>query len=83
MPSTVTAIIAAGRNRTTDYNDGQACDVVIKVFTCIKAAWNRVRTCLQGCLQLYGDQALLADLFLYSYENEFLDKLIKLGLLFR
>ena len=33
MPSMVTAIIAAG---TIDYNAGQACDVVIKVFTCIK-----------------------------------------------
>ena len=26
----------------TDYNDGQACGVVFKVFTCIKTAWNRV-----------------------------------------
>ena len=45
MPSIVTAIIAAGRNWTIDYN-AQACDVVIKVFTCItciKTAWNRVR----------------------------------------
>ena len=25
------------------YNAGQAFDVVIKVFTCIKTAWNRVR----------------------------------------
>ena len=38
-----TVIIAAGRNWTIDYNAGQACDVVIKVFTCIKTAWNRVR----------------------------------------
>ena len=36
----VTAIIAAGRNWTIDYNAGQACDVVIKVLTCIKTAWN-------------------------------------------
>ena len=43
MPSMVTAIIEAGRNCTIDYNAGQACDVVIKVFTCIRAAWNRVR----------------------------------------
>ena len=43
MPSVVTAIIAAGRNRTINYNAGQACDVVIKVFMCIKTAWNRVR----------------------------------------
>ena len=43
MPSVVTAIIAAGRNLTIDYNAGQACDVVIKVSTCIKTAWNRVR----------------------------------------
>ena len=43
MPSVVTAIIEAGRNWTIDYSAGQACDVVIKVFTCIKAAWNRVR----------------------------------------
>ena len=39
----VTAIIAAGRNWTNDYSASQACDVVIKVFTCIKTAWNRVR----------------------------------------
>ena len=39
----VTANIAAGRNRTIDYNAGQACDVVIKVSTCIRTAWNRVR----------------------------------------
>ena len=43
MPSVVTAIIAAGRNCTIDYNAHQACDVVIKVFTCIKIAWDRVR----------------------------------------
>ena len=43
MPSVVTAFIAAGRNRIIDYNAGQAGDVVIKVFTCIKTAWNRVR----------------------------------------
>ena len=44
MPSMVTAINAAGRNITIDYNAGQACDVVITVFMCIKTAWNRVRT---------------------------------------
>ena len=40
MPTMVTAIIAAGKklNWTIDYNAGQACDVVIKVFTCIKTA---------------------------------------------
>ena len=43
MPLMVTAIIAAGRNRTIDYNAGQACDVVIKVFMCIRTACNRVR----------------------------------------
>ena len=43
MPSVVTAIIATGRNWTIDYNSGQACNVVSKVFTCIKTAWNRVR----------------------------------------
>ena len=37
MPSMVTAIIAAGRNWTIDYNAGQTCNVVIKT------AWNRVR----------------------------------------
>ena len=63
-PSMVTAIIAAGRNWTIDYHAGQACDVVIKVLTCIKTAWNigtEWETCLQRCLrplQLYGDQAL-------------------------
>ena len=31
------------RLKTIDYNAGEACDVVIKVFTCIKTAWNRVR----------------------------------------
>ena len=30
------------RLKTIDYNAGEACDVVIKVFTCIKTAWNRV-----------------------------------------
>ena len=44
MPSMVTAIIAAGRSWTIDYNAGQACNVVIKVFTCTKTAWNRVRS---------------------------------------
>ena len=44
MPSMVTAIIAAGRNLTIDYNASQACDVVVKVFTFIRTAWNRVRT---------------------------------------
>ena len=44
MPSMVSAIIAAGRNWTIDYNAGQACNVVIKVFTCIETAWNRVRS---------------------------------------
>ena len=43
MSSLVTAIIAAGRNSTIDYNAGEACDVVIKVFMCIKIAWDRVR----------------------------------------
>ena len=38
MPSMVTANIAAGRNCTIEYNAGQACNVVIKVFTCIKTA---------------------------------------------
>ena len=38
------AFIAAGRNWTIDYNAGQACSVVIKVFTCIKTVWNRVRS---------------------------------------
>ena len=38
----VAAIIAAGRNQTVDYNPGEACDVVIKVFTFIKIAWDRV-----------------------------------------
>ena len=42
MPSMVTAI-GTGKNRTIDYNAGQACDVVIKASTCIKTAWNRVR----------------------------------------
>ena len=39
----INAIIVAGRNRTIDCNAGQACDLVIKVFTCIKTAWNRAR----------------------------------------
>ena len=42
MSSMVTAIIEAGRNGTIDYNAGEACDVVIKVFTCIKTSWDRV-----------------------------------------
>ena len=33
-----TAIIAVGRNWTIDHNADEACDVVIKVFTCIKNA---------------------------------------------
>ena len=45
----VTAIIAAGRNRTIDYNASQACDVVIKVFICIETAWNGVRRCSAIC----------------------------------
>ena len=45
MPSVVTAIIAAGRNWTIDYNACQACNVVIKVLTCIKTACDRVRAC--------------------------------------
>ena len=56
-PSMVTAIIAAGRNWTIDYNAGQACDVVIKVLTCIKTAWNiwtEWETCLQRCLRHYN-----------------------------
>ena len=43
MPLVVTAIIATGRNWTIDHNAGQVCDVIIKVFTSIKTAWNRVR----------------------------------------
>ena len=43
MSSVVTGIIAAGRNRTIDYDAGETCDVVIKVLTCIKIAWDRVR----------------------------------------
>ena len=43
MPSVVTAIIATGRNWTINYNAGQTCNVVIKVFTCIRTAKNRVR----------------------------------------
>ena len=42
MSSMVTGIIAAGRNWTIDHNAREACDVVIKVFTCIKIAWDRV-----------------------------------------
>ena len=33
-----------------DYNAGQACDVVIKVFTCVKTAWNRIRNMLATVL---------------------------------
>ena len=44
MSSMVTLIIAAGRNWTIVYNAAEACDVVIKVFTCIKIAWDRVRS---------------------------------------
>ena len=61
MPSMVTGIIAAGRNLTVDYNAGQACDIVIKVFTCIKTVETESETCLQRCLrplQLYEDHAL-------------------------
>ena len=43
MSSMVTAIIAVGRNLTTDYNVSEACDIVIKVLTCIRIAWDRVR----------------------------------------
>ena len=38
----MTAIIAAGRSGIIDYNVGEACDVVVKVFTCIKIARDRV-----------------------------------------
>ena len=48
----VTAIIAGGRNWTIDFNAGQACDVVIKVFICIKTAWNRVRNMFEMVLRL-------------------------------
>ena len=51
MLSVATAIIAAGRNRTIDYNAGQTCDVVIKVFTFIKTAWNRVRNMFETVLR--------------------------------
>ena len=49
-PSMVSAIIAAGRNWTINYNGGQACDVVIKMFTCIRTAWNRVRNMFETVL---------------------------------
>ena len=39
MSSVVTGIMAAGINWTIDYNAGEACDVVITVFTCIKIAY--------------------------------------------
>ena len=43
MFSMVTAIIAAERNWTIiDYNAGEASHVVIKVFTYVKIAWDRV-----------------------------------------
>ena len=43
METSFTAIIAAGRNLTIDYNADETCDIVIRLFTCIKSAWNRVR----------------------------------------
>ena len=43
MPSVVTAIIAAGRNWTIDYNAGQACDIVIKVYqNCLEQSQKHV-----------------------------------------
>ena len=52
----VTAIIAAGRNWTIDYNAGQAFNARVS-----KLLGTASKTCLQRCirpLQLYGDQAL-------------------------
>ena len=42
MSRMVIAIIAARRNQTIDCNAGEACNVAIKVSTCIKIAWDRV-----------------------------------------
>ena len=42
MSRMVIAITTAGRNWTIDYNAGEACDVAIKVFSCIRIAWDRV-----------------------------------------
>ena len=41
MSSMVTGIIAAG---------SEACDVVIKGFTCMKVLGTELETCLQQCL---------------------------------
>ena len=54
MPSMVAAIIAAGRNWTIDYNAGQACDVVIKVFTCIKSACSSHKHVCNGAYDHYS-----------------------------
>ena len=40
MSSMVTAIIAAGRGSTIDYSASEACDAVIKVFTCVKSIFS-------------------------------------------
>ena len=37
---------------TRPYNAGEACDVAIKVFTCIKLLGTELRTCLRRCLRL-------------------------------
>ena len=59
----VIVIIAVGRNWTIDYNAAEACDVVIKVFTCIKIAWDRVRKMFATVLTIITtneDQALVS-----------------------
>ena len=42
MSRMVTAITTTGRNLAIDYNAGETSDVVIKVFTYIIIAWERV-----------------------------------------
>ena len=59
MPSVVTAINAAGRNGTIDYNAGQACDVVIKVFTCIVR--NMFATVLTTITRLFSNRCFLSN----------------------
>ena len=46
MSRTVTAIFTAVRRLTIDYNAGEACDVVMKVFLCIKIALDMFVTVL-------------------------------------
>ena len=70
-----------------DYNAGQACDVVIKVFTCVKTAWNRVRNMFATVLttiKLYGDNRISTEklLIFWSVYIIFRDEPLRMPLIF-